>query len=193
MDGASHPDLTRLIGAARDGRGDARAELVGAIYGEMRRMAGALMGRERPDHTLQPSALVHEALLRLFDGATLKRASDRRYLFAAAAQAMRQALVDHARKRKAAKRDGGLGREREPLDAALAAVEARGLDVLAVHEAVDRLMVLDERQGLGVVLRFFAGLTAVEAADVLDVSLATVEADWRFARAWLRSQLNEDD
>ena len=136
-------------------------------------MADALMRRERPDHTLQPSALVNEALIRLFDGEVLVRATDRRYLFAAAAQAMRQVLVDHARARAAVKRAGR--RERVPLDQVLDYFEERKLDVIALHESVNRLMALDERQGLVVALRFFLGLSVPEVADVLDVSKGTVE------------------
>ena len=106
-------------------------------------------------------------------------AQDRRYLFAAAAQAMRQVLVDHARRRGAVKRDGG--GQRVPLDQVLQFFEDRRLDIVALHEALDRLMALDERQGLVVSLRFFVGLSVAEVADVLDVSVGTVEGDWRIA------------
>ncbi len=180
-------DLTVLLAEARSGDTGARERLTRAVYGELRQMAGALMRRERPGHTLQPSALVNEAIVRLFEGEALDRASDRRYLFAAAAQAMRQVLVDHARRRDAAKRDGG--RNRVPLDQVLQYFDERRLDVLALHEALDRLIALDERQGLVVSLRFFAGLSVPEVADVLDVSVGTIEGDWRIARAWLRGQL----
>ncbi len=180
-------DLTVLLAEARSGDTEARERLTRAVYSELRQMAGALMRRERPGHTLQPSALVNEAIVRLFEGEALDRASDRRYLFAAAAQAMRQVLVDHARRRDAAKRDGG--RQRVPLDQALQYFDERRLDVLALHEALDRLIALDERQGLVVSLRFFAGLSVPEVADVLDVSVGTIEGDWRIARAWLRGQL----
>jgi RNA polymerase sigma-70 factor, ECF subfamily len=180
-------DLTVLLAEARSGDTDARERLTRAVYGELRQMAGALMRRERPGHTLQPSALVNEAIVRLFEGEALDRAADRRYLFAAAAQAMRQVLVDHARRRDAAKRDGG--RNRVPLDQVLQYFDERRLDVLALHEALDRLIALDERQGLVVSLRFFAGLSVPEVADVLDVSVGTIEGDWRIARAWLRGQL----
>jgi RNA polymerase sigma-70 factor, ECF subfamily len=181
--------LTALLEEARSGDTDARDRLTHAVYGEFRRMAAVLMRRERPDHSLQPSALVNEALIRLFDGDVLGRAQDRRYLFAAAAQAMRQVLVDHARQRNAAKRAGA--RERVPLDQILAYFEDRKLDVIALHEALDQLMMLNQRQGLVVSLRFFAGLSVPEVADVLDVSAGTVERDWRIARAWLRGQLGD--
>jgi RNA polymerase sigma-70 factor, ECF subfamily len=194
MDGSEDPvdhgtrdDLTALLDAARAGGEDAQDRLVRAVYGELRRMAAGFMRRERTDHTLQPSALAHEAVIRLLDGGALVKAQDRRHLFAAAARAMRQVLVDHARTRGAAKRAGGRGRV--PLDDVLAYFEAQHLDVIALHEAIDRLIKRDERQGLVVALRFFAGLSIAEVAEALDVSAATVEGDWRVARAWLRGQL----
>jgi RNA polymerase sigma factor (TIGR02999 family) len=179
--------LTVVLHEARAGDKGARDRLVQGVYGELRRMADGMMRRERPDHTLQPSALVNEVLIRLFESDSLTRATDRRYLFAAAAQAMRQVLVDHARRRHAAKRAGN--RDRVPLDNALAYFEEQHLDVIALNEALDRLMALNERQGLIVALRFFAGLSVPEVAEVLDVSAGTVEADWRIARAWLHVQL----
>jgi RNA polymerase sigma factor (TIGR02999 family) len=187
MDQEPRGELTALLDAARAGAPDAPDRLARAVYGELRRMAGDLMRREKVDHTLQPSALVNEALVKLFEGAALAAAPNRRYLFAAAAQAMRQVLIDHARKRHAAKRQGRRGRV--PLDAVLAYFEDQRLDVLALDEALDRLMAMSERQGLVVALRFFAGLSVAEVAETLDVSVATVEGDWRAARAWLRGQL----
>jgi RNA polymerase sigma factor (TIGR02999 family) len=180
-------DLTAILGAVRAGNSDARDRLVRAIYGELRRTAGGLMRRERPDHTLQPSALVHEALLRLLSGQALADAPDRRYLFAAAAQAMRQVLVDHARRHRAAKRPGN--RVRVPLDQALVAFEEQGLDVLALHEALEQLALAHPRPAQVVELRFFGGLSVPEVAEALGVSDTTVEGDWRFARAWLRGVL----
>jgi RNA polymerase sigma factor (TIGR02999 family) len=187
MGTADRGDLTALLGEVRAGRSDAQARLVRAIYDELRRMAGGVMRRERPDHTLQASALVNEALLRLLSGATLADAPDRRYLFAASARAMRQVLVDHARRRRTSKRSGQ--RARVPLDAALAGFEAQGLDVLALHEALERLARVHPRPARVVELRFFGGLAVPEVAGALDVSDTTVENDWRFARAWLRGQL----
>lgn len=180
-------DLTTILHQVRAGREDARGRLVLAIYDELHRIAMGLMRRERPDHTLQPTALVHEGLLRLLDGDALADAPNRRYLFAAATKVMGQVLVDHARRRQAAKRDGGLARV--PLDAILAAFEDQGLDVIALHEAIDRLAQAYPRQAQVVTLRFFGGLSVPEAAEILDVSGTTVEADWRFARAWLRGRL----
>jgi RNA polymerase sigma factor (TIGR02999 family) len=180
-------DLTAILGEVRDGRADAQERLVRVIYAELRRIAGGLMRREGPGHTLQPSALVHETLLRLLDGDALADVPNRRYLFAAAAQAMRQVLVDHARCRHAAKRLGG--RIRRPLDAALVAYEQQGLDVLALHDALDQLARSNPRQAQVVTLRFFGGLSVPEVAAALEVSDTTVEGDWRFARAWLHDQL----
>ncbi len=187
MDQKSQVELTEVLHEARAGNSDAKDRLFRTVYGELRGIADRMMRRERPDHTLQPSALVNEALIRLFEGDALTRANDRGYLFAAAAQAMRQVLVDHARARNAAKRAGN--RDRVPLDDALAYFEEQKLDVVALNDALDRLMALDERQGLIVALRFFAGLSVPEVAQVLDVSVGTVEGDWRIARAWLHAQL----
>jgi RNA polymerase sigma factor (TIGR02999 family) len=180
-------DLTTLLGEVRAGRPDAQARLVRAIYDELRRMASRLMRRERPDHTLQASALVNEALLRLLSGEALADAPDRRYLFGAAAQAMRQVLVDHARRRRTSKRPGN--RARVPLDTVLAAFDERGLDVIALHEALEGLAQAHPRQAQVVELRFFGGLSVPEVVEALGVSDTTVETDWRFARAWLRGQL----
>jgi RNA polymerase sigma-70 factor, ECF subfamily len=179
--------LTALIGEARAGDQRARDRLVGAVYGEFHRIAEGLMRRERPGHTLQPSALVNEAVVRLLDSDALAQAPHRRYLLTAAAQAMRQVLVDHARKRDARKRAGG--GQRVPLDDVLAHCAGQNPDVLDLDEALERLMALDQRKGLVVILRYFAGLSVAEVAEVLDVSAATVEGDWRSARAWLRAEV----
>jgi RNA polymerase sigma factor (TIGR02999 family) len=180
-------DLTAILNEARAGGPDDRERLVRAIYAELRRTAGGLMRRERPGHTLQTTALVHEALLRLLDGDTLADVPNRRYLFAAAAQAMRQVLVDYARRRHARKRDGN--RIRVPLDQVLAGFDERGLDVIALHEALERLAQEHPRPAQVVTLRFFGGWSVSEVAATLAVSDTTIESDWRFARAWLKGQL----
>lgn len=184
-----HGEVTVLLEQARTGDAGARSELIALVYDELRGVAGALLRRERTDHTLQPSALVNEALMRLIQTDGLTRVRDSGHLFAAAAQAMRQVLVDHARRRKAAKRAGTWSRV--ALDDVLASFEARGLDVLALDEAIDRLFALNRRHALVVLLRFFAGLSIAEVAEALDVSAGTVEGDWRLARAWLRGELGE--
>jgi RNA polymerase sigma factor (TIGR02999 family) len=185
MDQNQREDLTALINEARTGGKVARDRLFRAIYVEFHRIAVALMGKERQGHTLQPTALVGEAVIRLINGHAIERAPDRRYLFGAANRAMRQALVDHHRKRNT--REGNL--KRVPLDEVLAFLEEQNLDIEALDKALDRLAELYERQGLVVALRFFAGLSVAEVAEALDVSVGTVEHDWRFARAWLRDQL----
>jgi RNA polymerase sigma factor (TIGR02999 family) len=187
MDEVSPDNLSVLLDEARAGGLEAKDRLVRAIYDELRCMADRLMRRERPGHTLQPSALLSEALIRLFKGDTLAKATDRRYLFGAAAKAMREVLIDHARRRR--RTPAGSGRTRVPLDHVLAFFEEQHLDVVALNEAIDRLAGMNERQGLVVALRFFAGLSIAEVAEALDVSTATVEGDWRSARAWLRGEL----
>ena len=179
--------MSALIDEARAGSNGAKNRLMRAFYGEFHQIATALIRCERPGQSLQPSDLVHEAVIRLLDGATFEKAPNRRYLFGAAARAMRQILVEYARKRKAGKRDGKWNRV--PLDDVLGYFEAQRVDIIALNEALDRLRALHDRQGLVVELRFFAGLSVPEVADLLDVSVGTVEADWRFARAWLRLQL----
>jgi RNA polymerase sigma factor (TIGR02999 family) len=180
-------ELTAILDEVRAGSLEARDRLVRAIYGELRRMASGLMRHERPGHTLQPSALVHEALIRLLSDETAADVPSRRYLFAAAAQAMRQVLVDHARRRGARKREGH--RVRVPLDQVLASLDERGVDVIALHEALELLAQAHPRQAQVVDLRYFGGLSVPEVAATLEVSDTTVESDWRFARAWLKGRL----
>ncbi len=181
-------EVTTVLDQVRAGDPGARERLVGLVYDELRRIAAGLMTHERDDHTLQPTALVHEALLRLLEGDALSHAPNRAYLFAAAARAMRQVLVDHARERSALKRGGD--RTRVPLDDVLERFEERHLDVLALDEALARLAALHPRHSEVVTLRFFGGLTVAEVAQCLGVSVGTVEADFRKASAYLRRQLN---
>ncbi len=183
--------LTLILGRARNGDNGARSELLTLVYDELRGMASRLMRRERADHTLSPTAVVHEAVIRLLGEAVLEKAADRSYLFAAAARAMREVLIDHAR-RRAADRHGG-GRQRVPLDAVVDYFQGQGLDLIAVHEALDRLAERDERQAQVMTLRYFGGMTVPEVAAALGVSVVTVERDWRLARAWLVGQLGGSD
>lgn len=187
MDQLQGENLTDLIKEARDGSDGARDRLMRAFYREFHQIASRLIRCERPGQSLQPSDLVNEAVIRLLDGAAFEKAPNRRYVFGAAARAMRQILVEHARKRLADKREGKWNRV--PLDDVLGYFEAQRVDIIALNEALDRLRALHDRQGQVVELRFFAGLSVPEVADLLDVSVGTVEADWRFARAWLRLQL----
>jgi RNA polymerase sigma factor (TIGR02999 family) len=143
------------------------------------------MRRERTDHTLSPTAVVHEAVIRLLGDAVFDRAVDRSYLFATAARAMREVLIDYARRRTADRRGGR--RPRVPLDLVADYFEEQGVDVVAVHEALHRLAEWNERQARVMTLRYFGRLTVPEVAAALGISPATVERDWRLARAWLRN------
>jgi len=184
-------DLTMILGRARAGDERARGELIALVYDQLRQVAARLMRRERHDHTLPPTAVVHEAVIRLLGDAVFDKSPDRAFLFASAARAMREVLIDHARRRAAGRRGGG--RRRVPLDHVVDYFEGQGLDIVAVHEALDRLAELNERQGQVMTLRYFGGLTVPEVAAALDVSVVTVERDWRLARAWMRDQLREGD
>jgi RNA polymerase sigma factor (TIGR02999 family) len=184
---ATRPGMTLLLARARTGDERAQGELIALIYDELRRVASGLMRRERPDHTLSPTAVVHEAVIRLQGGSVIAKASDRGFLFASAARAMREVLIDQARRRATDRRGGG--RRRVPLDAVVDYFHEQGVDLVAVHEALDRLAERDGRQAQVVTLRYFGGLTVPEVAEALGVSVGTVERDWRIARAWLSNQL----
>jgi RNA polymerase sigma factor (TIGR02999 family) len=169
-------------------RGDRAAldRLMSVVYGDLRRHAARALRRERSEHTLQTTALIHEAYLRLIDQRRVDW-QNRAHFFGIAARLMRQILVDHARRRDAAKRGGP---ERAvTLDDVVAGGSGPDLDVVALDRALDRLAALSERQARVVELRYFGGLSVEEAAEVLDVSPATVKNDWAAARAWLRGQL----
>ena len=143
--------LTLILGRARGGGDEkARGKVLALAYRELRRVASGLMRRERPDHTLSPTAVVHEAVIRLMGDAVFDRAADTSSLFSSAARAMREVLIDHARRRSADRRGGS--RRRVPLDAVVDYFEAQGMDVVAVHEALDRLAERDDRQARGVAL-----------------------------------------
>jgi RNA polymerase sigma-70 factor (ECF subfamily) len=191
MGTGSRQESTPIPGRARAGDERARGELLAPVYDELRRVASGLMRRERADHTLSPTAVVHEAVIRLLGDLAFDEATDRSYLFAAAARAMREVLIDHAR-RRAADRHGGR-RRRVPLDRVAEPFEEQGPDVVAVHEALHRLAELDERQARVMTLRYFGRLTVSEVATALGVSPVTVERDWRLARAWLRDRLRRGD
>jgi RNA polymerase sigma factor (TIGR02999 family) len=162
------------------------------VYGELRKIAAAYLRKERPGQTLQPTALVNEAYLRL---AADRKApwKDRTHFLAIAALSMRQILVERARSRNAAKR--GAGAEKVTLDDARLAVNdaARGIDVLALDRALEKLEALDAHQAKVVELRYFGGLTVEEAAEALEISPATVKRHWTLARAWLRRELEGAD
>ena len=180
-------ELSLILARSRAGDYGARAEVISRIYEELRNVAARMMQRERVGHTLSPTAVVHEAVMRLLGEAIFDRAADRNFLLAAAARAMREILVDHARRRAAARRGGKW--ERVPLDSIVDYFESQDIDVSEVHEALVRLTALDERQGQAITLRYFGGLTVPEVALALGISVATVERDCRLGRAWLHSQL----
>ncbi len=183
----ARPSLTReILDRARLGDESATSELTTHLYAELRRLADGYLRRERVGHTLQATALIHEAYLRLLGGAP-PDIQGRGHFLGIAARLMRQILVDHARTRGALKRGGD--RVRVTLDGVLDAQEQRGLDVLDLHAAMERLAESDARKARVVELRFFGGLTMEETADVVGIARKTVEADWYMARAWLRREL----
>ncbi len=162
--------------------------LLAEVYDELRALAGAYLRRERAGHTLQPTALVHEAFLRLAEQDPAKW-NDGSHFTALAAQVMRRVLVDHARRRKASKRGGGRG---ERVTLADVADDGAELDLLALDDALNELASLSPRQARVVELRFFAGLSLDEAARDLGVARSTIALDWQMARAWLNHKLAED-
>ena len=173
---------TALLLASASGDGQAREQMLPLIYDELRRLAASYLRRERPDHTLQPTALVHEAYIRLIDQRQVDW-SNRAQFIGLAAVMMRRILVNHARDRIAAKRGGSA--ERVPLTIVAELIGAPEVDLLGLDEALDRLAALDGRKSQIVELKFFGGLTMDEIAATVGVSRATVERDWTFARAWL--------
>jgi len=188
--GASAPappgEVTRLLLAWRQGDRDALDRLIPLVYEELHRMAGRYLRRERPGHTLQPSAIVNEAYLRLL-GRQGVDWQDRAHFFAVAAQSMRRILVEHARNRGAKKR-GGQGTS-YLLDTVVM-TEPRTVDLIAVDDALGKLTALDPEQGRVVELRFFGGLTEDETAQALEVSLTTVHRKWLLAKAFLHRELS---
>jgi RNA polymerase sigma factor (TIGR02999 family) len=180
--------ITQLLIAWTDGHPDALENLVPLVYQELRRMAARYMRREAAGHALQPTALVHEAYMRLIDQRQVKW-RNRAHFFGVAAAMMRRILVDQARRRRAEKR--GDGWERVTLVGDEAAADGpEEVDVLALHESLERLAAFDPQQERIVELRYFGGLTIEEAAEVVGVSKATVVREWTFAKAWLRAELS---
>jgi RNA polymerase sigma factor (TIGR02999 family) len=182
------PDVTALLLAWGAGDRAALDALVPAVYATLHAQAARALRREAAGHTLQPTALVHEAYLRLVDQARV-RVESRAQFYGVAARVMRQVLVDHARARGAAKRGGAA--PQITLGDAAAVVDQPAAEVLAVHEALERLAALDPDQARLVELRYFAGLTIAESAAALDVSPATAKREWATASAWLRRALED--
>jgi RNA polymerase sigma-70 factor (ECF subfamily) len=179
-------NVTQLLHHLNRGDAGAKAKLIPVVYNELRRLAAHYMRRERTDHTLQATALVHEAFLRLTEQKDVTW-QGKTHFFGVAARLMRQILIDHARARLCDKR--GAGRHKLSLDEGLLLTEARSAELLAVNDAIDRLAKLDPRQAHIVELRFFGGLNVEETAEVVGVSPKTVKRDWSLAKAWLYEDL----
>lgn len=181
-------EVTRLLLELQNGRAEASDELIPLVYAELHDLAAHYMRNERAEHTLQPTALVHEAYMRLVDqrGGTWQ---GRSHFYGVAAQAMRRILVDHARRKQATKREGG---QRVTLDEDVSAEASpeRSLDLIALDDALDKLAAIDGRYAKVVELRFFAGLEVEEVAEALQISPATVKRDWTFAKAFLQRELD---
>ncbi len=180
-------DVTQLLAGLGAGDEQAAEHLLPLVYNELRALAEQNLRRERPDHTLQATALVHEAYIRLVDSDRI-RLRNRAHFFALAAQAMRRILVDHARGHRRRKR--GAGRSKISLERLPALSIETDVDLLALDEALERLGGINERYARIVEMRFFGGMTMEEIAELLAVSKSTVERDWRVARAWLYRELN---
>ena len=185
MAGIPERDITGLLKDWSGGDREALERLMPVVYGELRRLAASYLRSERPDHTLQPTALVHEAYMRLSDQRSVEWAN-RSHFFHIAARIMRRILVDHARRRRAAKRDAASFR------VTLADAEAadRAPELIALDTALSGLEKLDPQQARIVELRFFGGLTVEETAEATGVSTATVKREWRTARAWLQREIS---
>jgi len=183
--------VTRLLLAVRTGDSEAENELLTLLHAELRRLAASYLRRERPDHTLSPTALVHEAYIRMAADGEGLNLENRAHFFGIAARVMRRILVDHARAHNSAKR--GSGREKLLMNDEMLAGEPRGeaqaVDLLMIDEALTRLAAVDARQARVVELRFFADLSIDETAKVLGCSSRMVNRDWRMAQAWLRREL----
>jgi RNA polymerase sigma factor (TIGR02999 family) len=179
-------EITQLLGELRGGSAPAQERLASLVYSELRRIAGVYMHQERPDHSLQPTALVNEAFIRLVQSDD-RSWQNRAHFFAVAAQVMRRLLIDYARGRRAQKR--GSGQAAIEFDDAIALTDGNINEVLAVDQALDRLAKRDVRVARIVEMRFFVGLTEDEIGEALGISARTVKRDWRVAKAWLHGEL----
>lgn len=177
-------DVTQILSRIEHGDSAAAEQLLPLVYDELRKLASGKMSHEDPAHTLQPTGLVHEAYLRLVDVEQAQYWDSRGHFFAAAAEAMRRILVDHARRKKAAKHGGG--RAQLYLSDVDLTIADGSAEVLELNDALEKLAEKHERKAELVKLRFFAGLTNEQAAEVLGISEATAYSDWSYARAWLR-------
>jgi RNA polymerase sigma factor (TIGR02999 family) len=183
-------DVTRILSDIERGDPQATEHLLPLVYDELRRLAARRLAQEKPGQTLQATALVHEAYLRLVDSDAIRRWDSRGHFFAAAAEAMRRILVDQAR-HKATARAGG-GRRRVDLDKVEPAIEGPRVNLLALDEALEQLEAKDPRKAALVKLRYFAGLTNQQAAEALSISSSTADNDWAYAKTWLRLAMGGD-
>ena len=190
MSREEHQDITQLLVELTDGNKEVVNEILPLIYSELRKLAGGYLRKERGNHTLQPTALVHEAYMKLIDQKQVKW-QNRAHFFGIAAQVMRRILLDYARQHKAGKR-GGVG-ENVELEENLIIVEGeKSAELLALDEALENLAKIDEMKAKIVELRYFGGLSVEETAEVLSVSAITVKRHWKMAKAWLYGQLSND-
>lgn len=180
-------DVTRLLGEIESGDEQSAEKLLPLVYEELRKLAAARLSNEKPGQTIQATALVHEAYVRLVGGEVTSRPwQSRSHFFAAAAEAMRRILVEAARRKSRDKHGGGLQRAEIDVDLFVAAEIADPHLILTIHESLERLAVQSPRKAELVKLRFFVGCTLAEAAEILGIAEKTAEADWTYARAWLR-------
>ena len=182
-------EITRMLQEWSGGNRDALDALLPLVYEELHRQASRYLRRERRDHTLQTTALIHEAYLKLVDQREVNW-QNRAHFFGIAAQMMRRILVDYAKARHREKR-GGIGENLPLEEAALVVSEERSINLVALDEALERLAKFDERQARIVELRYFSGLSIEETAEVLRISPATVKSDWNVAKAWLRQEITK--
>jgi RNA polymerase sigma factor (TIGR02999 family) len=182
-------DVTRILNAIEHGDARAADELLPMVYAELRKLAAAKMSHEQPGQTLQPTALVHEAWMRL-TGDENQKWDGRAHFFGAAAEAMRRILIDNARRKRAIRHGGGL--QRVDLDGLDVAGAGGDDELLAIHEALEKFAAQDKQKAELVKLRYFAGLTIEQAADVLGISVATAKRHWAYSRAWLLREIKED-
>ena len=183
-------DVTRILNAIEQGDAKAADELLPLVYEELRLLAAQKMSQEPPGQTLQATALVHEAYIRLV-GSEAQNWSGRTHFFAAAAEAMRRILIDNARRKQRIKRGGG--RKRSDLDDIDIAIEGPSYDLIALDEALEKLATKDKVKADLVKLRYFAGLTGKQAAKVLGISHSTADEHWAYVRAWLRLEITKGD
>ena len=184
-------DVTQILSRIEDGDGKAAEELLPLVYDELRKLAAQKMAQEKPGQTLQATALVHEAYIRLVDMEKAQHWTGRGHFFAAAAEAMRRILVDQAREKRSQRRGGGL--QRHALEHVEITAPEPSVDLLRINEALARLEQADKPAADLVKLRYFAGLTIPQAADALSISSATADRYWAYARAWLHAELQQAD